>query len=382
MKKRQKIYWKILRPLVIVFLYIKFGYTFKKAKNLPENFIVLANHNTDFDPIFVGVSFANNLRYVASEHISRWKFAFRFVDELFSPILRPKGTNAASTVKMILRSLRAGENVCMFAEGSRSWNGVTAPILSSTGKLVKSGKCALVTYKITGGYFASPLWSMGGTRKGKVRGEIVNIYSAEQIAQMSVEEINNIINADLYEDAYETQKTLMSKYRGSKRAEKLESMLFYCPECRAMDSLKSNKHTVKCSNCRCSFTFDEYGYIDNSEYKTTKELFSFIRDAVIEDASNNAVYSADSAQMITVKNHIESEVASGKLALSRESLICENSVIKLDDIDDMSMHGRYALVLSTKDAYYEILVNNNVSALKFYMLFQVYKYGCVNKFYF
>lgn len=380
MKKRQKIYWKILRPLVIVFLYIKFGYTFKKAKNLPENFIVLANHNTDFDPIFVGVSFAKNLRYVASEHISRWKFAFKFVDELFSPILRPKGTNAASTVKMILRSLRAGENVCMFAEGSRSWNGVTAPILSSTGKLIKSGKCALVTYKITGGYFASPLWSEGGTRKGKVHGEIVNIYSAEQISQMSVDQINDIIDSDLFEDAYETQKTLMSKYHGSKRAEKIESMLFYCPKCKSMDSLKSKKHSVKCSSCGNSFTIDEYGYIDNLEQKTTKDLFSWLGDKVVEDANSNAVYCADNADLITVKNHIETKISSGKLSLDKVSLNCDDFVMNIEDIDDMSMHGRYALVLSTKDAYYEILVRDNVSALKFYMLFQVYKYGTINKF--
>lgn len=380
MKKRQIIYWKILRPLVIVFLYIKFGYTFKKAKNLPENFIVLSNHTTDFDPIFVGVSFADSLRYVASEHISRWKFAFRFVDELFSPILRPKGTNAASTVKMILRALRAGENVCMFAEGARSWNGVTAPVLSSTGKLVKSAKCALVTYKITGGYFASPLWSMGGTRKGKVHGEIVNVYSTEQISLMSVDEINEIIRNDLHEDAYETQKVLMSKYRGSKRAVKMESMLFYCPHCKAIDCLSSDKHTVTCNSCGHSFTFDEYGYIDNLEQKTTKEIFAWLRDRVVEDANSNTTYCADSADMITVKNHVEIKVASGKLLLNRDSLVCDVFTINLNDIDDMSMHGKFALVLSTKDAYYEILVKNDISALKFYMLFQVYKYGCINRF--
>ncbi|MBQ7966264.1 MAG: 1-acyl-sn-glycerol-3-phosphate acyltransferase, partial [Ruminococcus sp.] len=123
MKKYQKIYWKILRPLVIVFLYLKFGYTFKTAKDLPENFIVLSNHNTDFDPLFLGVSFKDSIRFVASEHISRWKFAFKFVDHIFSPIMRPKGTNAASTVKEMLRTLRGGDNVCMFAEGARSWNG-------------------------------------------------------------------------------------------------------------------------------------------------------------------------------------------------------------------------------------------------------------------
>ena len=193
MHLKRKICWKIIRPLVIIFLYIKFRYTFKIPKDLPDNCLILSNHNTDFDPLFVAVSFRKNLRFVASEHISRWKNAFKFINFLFNPIMRQKGTNAASTVKEILRTLRGGENVCMFAEGSRSWNGVTAPVLPSTGKLVKSSRCALVTYKLTGGYFVSPLWSEGGTRRGKIHGSVVNIYSADQIAQMSVDEINEII---------------------------------------------------------------------------------------------------------------------------------------------------------------------------------------------
>ena len=232
MKKRQKIYWKILRPMVIIFLYLKFRYTFKTAKNLPEKFILLSNHNTDFDPLFVGVSFKSGMRYVASEHISRWKHAFSFVNHIFSPIMRPKGTNAASTVKEMLRALRSGDNICMFAEGARSWNGITAPVLQSTGKLVKSSKVALVTYKITGGYFTSPLWSEKGTRRGKIHGEVVNIYSADEISNMTVSQINEIIRNDLHEDAYERQINEKVKYNGRNLAVRLETMLFYCPKCR------------------------------------------------------------------------------------------------------------------------------------------------------
>lgn len=380
MKKRQKIYWKILRPLVIVFLYLKFGYTFKVAKNLPDNFIVLSNHNTDFDPLFVGVSFKNSVRYVASEHISRWKYAFKFIDHIFSPIMRPKGTNAASTVKDILRTLRGGDNVCMFAEGARSWNGITAPVLPSTGKMVKSAKCALVTYKITGGYFISPLWSKGGTRKGRIHGEVVSIYSAEDLSAMSVDQINEVIKNDLHEDAYERQAVENNKYKGKHLAELMESLVYCCPSCRAIDSLYSSDDTVFCKECNDLFTYDEYGNISGIEQKSVKELFAFLRDKTIVDAENKVTYSSDYARIISVKNHIETVLTSGKLALSEESLICGNVVIALEDIMDVAMHGRHALVLSTKDTYYEILVEENTSALKFLMLYQAYKYGCINKF--
>lgn len=380
MLRRQKIYWKILRPLVIVFLYFKFGYTFKTANNLPDNFILLSNHNTDFDPLLVGVSFKNCLRYVASEHISRWKHAFKFVNHIFSPIMRPKGTNAASTVKEMLRALRGGDNVCMFAEGARSWNGITNPILPSTGKLVKSSKAALVTYKITGGYFSSPLWSEGGTRKGKLHGEVVNIYSAEDVAKMSVDEINKIINTDLYEDAYATQSEVNAKYKGNQLAVKMESMLFYCPFCGAMESLKSRKDTVTCSKCGKSFKYNVYGELEGIHLKNMKDAFSWLRDKVLEDARNCAKYSTDNASIITVSNHIEEFLSDGALTINKDALTCGDVYINLSDIDDLSYHGRYALVLSTKDAYYEISLNHDTSALKFYMLFQAYKYGSITRF--
>ena len=380
MKKRQKIYWKILRPLVIIFLYLKFGYTFKTAKNLPEKFILLSNHNTDCDPLFVGVSFKNGMCFVASEHISRWKHAFLFVNHIFSPIMRPKGTNAASTVKEMLRALRGGDNVCMFAEGARSWNGVTAPVLPSTGKLVKSSKVALVTYKITGGYFTSPLWSEKGTRKGKIHGEVVNVYSAEDISNMTVSQINEIIKNDLHEDAYDRQIKEKVKYKGCNLAVKLETMLFYCPKCGAFESLKSSKCEVVCSICGHVFTYNSYGDIHNLEQKSVKELFKWLKNKVLDDVRNGVSYNSKNCSLSSVQNHTETLLTTGTLTLGKEGLSCNSIKVPLEEIDDLSMHGKYALLFSTKNAYYEVIVPENSSALKFHMLFQAYKFGDINKF--
>lgn len=379
-KLKRRIYWDILRPLVIVFLYFKFGYRFKTARDLPDNYIILSNHNTDFDPLFVGVSFKDNIRFVASEHISRWDHWFNFVNHIFNPIMRAKGTNAASTVKGIIRTLRNGENVGLFAEGARSWNGVTAPILSSTGKMIKSAKCGLVTYKIKGGYFTSPLWSKGGTRKGKISGGVVRVFTKEQLADMSVDEINAIIKEDLHEDAYETQSHLNSKYKGKKLAEKIESMVFACPECESIDALTSSKNIVKCQKCCHTFTYDEFGNINNSKFKTTKEMFSWLKDKVLNDADSNEQYSSNDCSMVIVDNHTENLIAQGTLTINPKVIKCDDVEVFIEDINNFSMHGRNALVFSTKDTYYEILVSETTSALKFYMMYQAYKYQRIDSF--
>ena len=176
MKKRHLFFWGLLRPLVSLFLRLKFGYQFKSPKALPPQYIVLSNHVTDWDPLFVAVALKKQMYFVGSEHIARWKRAYKLLKYVFAPIMRPKGASAMAAVMSILRHVKKGANVCLFPEGVRSWDGRPCPILPSTAKLVQKAGVGLVTFRITGGYFVSPMWS-DGLRRGKISGAPVGIYS-------------------------------------------------------------------------------------------------------------------------------------------------------------------------------------------------------------
>lgn len=377
---RHKVLWAIVRPLAAAFLFFKFGYRYEVAKNLPDHYIVLANHTTDFDPIFTAVSFPRQMYFVGSEHISRWKLAYPLLKWGFQPILRYKGTSAASTVMEMLRALRKGANVCMFPEGARSWNGVTAPILPSTGKVIKSAKCGLVTYKIEGGYFTSPNWSEKGTRRGRIKGAVVNTYSAADLSTMSIDEINQIINRDLFEDAYARQLASPTPYTGKQIAYRMENMLSHCPLCRTMDSIHSRKDLVSCSHCGGSFRYTEYGMLEGIDKSTIKDLFSWQKEQVLIDASNNVRYHASSAVLHMIKEHVQSELAHDCVCMDRNTLTCGDISIKLSDMTDMAMHGRHALVFSVADAYYELLLDNAENALKFHLLYQAHMFGSITKY--
>lgn len=367
---RHRVFWCLLRPLVAIFLWIKFGYTFKKAKNLPENYIVLSNHTTDFDPLFVGVSFRRQMYLVASEHISRWRIAYPLLKFAFAPIIRHKGAIATSTVMEILRATKKGKNVCIFAEGVRTWDGVTGPILPSTAALIKAAKCGLVTYKITGGYFVSPNWSQGGTRRGPISGAPVRIFTKEQVAAMSEEEIYEIITTDLYEDAYARQLANPKKYKGKRPAEKMENLLFLCPFCGKHDTLASAKDTVTCAECGGSFRYNEYGMLDGLPHKTVREISLWQETIVAEDAKSNAVYVAKQAQLSTIEKERQTVVADGPLSLSRDTLRCGDVTIDTAAIPDLAIHGRHELVFSANEKYYEIHIPNGGNALKFLLFFR------------
>lgn len=380
MYKRHLMFYAFFRPLVRVYLFLKFGYRCDIAKNLMGNYIVLSNHVTDFDPLFVGASFPRQMYFVASEHIARWKYAYKFLKYGFAPIIRNKGTTATATVMEMLRMVKKGSNVCMFAEGARSWDGVTAPILASTGKVVKSARCGLVTYRIQGGYFVSPNWSEGGTRKGSIYGKVVNVYTKEQLAKMTVEEINEIITRDLHEDAYERQLKASSCYKGKNLAVRMENLLFCCPKCGAMDTIHSQRNTVACRECGMSFQYTEYGMLEGIEQMTVKELFAWQKERVHKDATEHAVYTASFGSLKKLSQHEEELIGEGAVRLDENGISCGKVTILLEDIQDMAMHGRRALVFSTKDTYYELVPAEGENTLKFHMLYQIYKEGALTQY--
>jgi len=371
MLKRHTFFYRLLWPLVVLFLWLKFGYRAERPKHLPKNYIVLANHTTDWDPVFVGAGFSRMMYFVGSEHIARWPNAYRFLKFAFNPIMRYKGTTAFSTVTEMLRRLKAGKNVCLFAEGVRSWDGTNSPILPSTGKMVKKAKCGLVTYRIEGGYFVSPMWSTS-LRRGPIRGRIANVYTPEQLAAMTSDEVNEAIIRDLHENAYERQLANPVAYTGENLAEGMESFLFLCPDCGKIDTMRTHGDTVACTACGHSFRYTEYGMLEGTKCTTVLELSQWQRQETANHAAAGMVYTAPNATLFRLDNHKAIPVCEGPVTMNEAELVCGDVHIPMDKISDLAMHGKRTLVFST-DIYYEMVPAEGVNALKFMWLYQEYK---------
>lgn len=373
MSIKHKIVWHLLRPPVALFLRIKFGYTScrVKTRDLPENYIVLANHATDFDPLMVATSFRRQMYCVGSEHISRWKIAYPIIKFLVGPIMRKKGMSASHAIIDILRKLKHGERVFMFAEGVRTWDGVTCPIAPTTGQLVKKAGCGLVTYKLIGGFFISPGWAKH-TRRGYCRGDVVNIYTKQQIAAMSVDEINEAIVRDLYEDAYARQLASPKRYRGKGLMEGIENLLFICPECGGFETITSSGNEAKCSRCGLTFGMDEYGMLTGIDAKTIREFYDRQKEEVRVSARDGATYTARSATLFSVDGDV-SEIARGKATFGADGFTIGAFHLDASEITDMAFHGRRKIVFSSGKGYYELVPDDGVNVIKFVWLYREQK---------
>lgn len=209
-----------------------------------KTFILICNHTEAFDPGYEMAALKRYIRFVSSDHVLRMKVGWVFT-KIGGVIIKHRDKPSEIINEDIKRNLRAGIPVGLHAEGAMTANGQTGFISEHTGRLVKESGAALVTYKFVGGYLRKPRWATTA-RKGPIMGHFVNEYSPEELAELSVEEITEIIRRDTYVNAYEEQKKDPYNYSGENLAECVERILYVCPECKKVGTLHSKGNNLKC----------------------------------------------------------------------------------------------------------------------------------------
>lgn len=383
-----RVAYSVLRVLVCPFLNHKLNYSYEKAQPKSSPYIVLANHNTDYDPFLVGFAFPHQIYYVASEHIFRWGLASSLIKFLVAPIPRVKATTEIRTVMEILRKLKAGANVCLFAEGNRSFSGETGEIHPSTAKLIKTSGVSLITFRLDGGYFTSPRWSKG-LRKGEMKGRMVREYTPEDLKKMSSEEVAEAIERDLYVNAYDEQNIRSIAYKGKNLAQDLETALYRCPECDKMDTLKSEEDRFYCT-CGLDLTYNEFGlFTSNTEsepvFTTVLDWTKWQEAKLSEEIENirrlsidTVIYSDQDQTLWSVTEGKNVLLGKGALLLYNDRLVFdlgdEKRIFRIQDLSSVEIIGQKVIAFATNDRQaFEIKSDWPRNALKYRDIFNYLK---------
>ena len=332
----------------------------------------------DVDPVMIVLGTRRYARFVASANLLKG-FLGALLKFFFAPIPREKGASADKTVRDIEENLRNGVSVAMFPEGNKSWDGETAFISKRTATLVKDAGVALVTYRFVGNYMRNPRWAKH-KRHGRIYGAAVNEYSAEQVANMSADELYAVICNDLKVNAYEVQRENPQPYKGKKLAEGLELAAYLCPVCKKFDVIKTSGDEITCTCCGMSATLDDVGFFhsDNLPFDNLCDWSHWQKKYISENAETiknmKGIISKDEDVSFRINGETIDEKAKVRIFGDRISVLTKNKIYDylFKDIQKVGAFRTTRVYLTSKDDYLEFYKPDGISGTKIFTLWRAF----------
>ena len=373
--KRYAAVYSILRAVLSPLFALRYNYHTRPFPSLPKPCIVIANHTMDLDFMLLGYSFPQPMTFVIGETLFQNKLLRRLLVFIHDPVIISKAGTDGAAVLEILRRLRKGQSICLFAEGNTSFDGVTGPIPKGTAALVRASRANLVTFRVGGGYLTHPRWAYTA-RRGECRGELARLYPPEELKAMSDEALNAAIARDIHVDAFLDQLRRPVAYKGRQSARGLEHSLYLCPSCKAIGFLYGKGQHIHCQSCGFEARFSPFGSFDKqSPYADIKEWVhaqkSFLKQMFETDAS--AVLRDEGQTLWQIQpDHSLRQVTGGCFMMDRQGLGIGGYHLALHDIAGIAIFRKNLLMFSDKQGvHYQWEALPGQNALKYRDLYQI-----------
>jgi 1-acyl-sn-glycerol-3-phosphate acyltransferase len=221
-------------------------------------YFVVSNHVSRLDYFFAGSAFfPERLNYLAGYN-EFFRSHLALVFRAFQAI--PKRNFAADmyAIREISRLIKKGGKVIIFPEGMNSIGGSNQPCALGSGGLLKHYGVPVLMTKIKGGYLTSPKFCLD-ERPGRVDVVVDLLFTPEDLARMSADEVQAKLDLALRHDDYEWNKVERVRYRGRGRlAENMHQILYWCPKCRSEFTMRGEGDSIRCVKCGNGATLNEY----------------------------------------------------------------------------------------------------------------------------
>ncbi len=263
-KKEPKICpkWLYRIGVNLMYLYMKVLFGLKLDRSAMTDvkgpYLVVANHQSLFDfGIVSKAALPEQLRFVISSHFfhnSLYNKLFRFI----GAVSKRQFVSDTVSVRKVLRLARQGHSICIFPEGQTCYSGANAAIDPNIGRLAKLLGLPVVNVQIRGNYIRMPKWARGKTYPSAVEARAYLLLTADQVKDLSADELGEIIIKGISYDEFVWQKEKMYLCKNHRNAEGLESLLFLCPSCGSEFTMEPHGRHLTCSCCGYDAVLNDY----------------------------------------------------------------------------------------------------------------------------
>ncbi len=151
------LWYNFLKRLLQLAGVVGYGIRHAGRENIPTSggVLVVCNHQSHFDPPFVGMGVARRMNYLARDTLFRFA-PFRWLIHSVDAIPIDREGIGLNGIKESLRRLRRGEMVLIFPEGTRTRDGEIAPFKPGFTVLAARSGAAILPAAVDGAYAAWP----------------------------------------------------------------------------------------------------------------------------------------------------------------------------------------------------------------------------------
>ena len=295
-----------------------------EIKGVPGPFVVIANHQAALDFVNLIGATVRPMSFVLS-----WSFYSTlpirgFLDKM-GVIPKQQFQSSITDMKRMKAVIDSGEALVIYPAGLMCEDGLSTPIPQATYKFLKWLGADVYVARSAGSYFVMPKWAKG-LRPGRTELDIYKLFSREELAEISPEQVKERTDAALLYDAYREQEDILYPYAGGGNIEGLEKVLYMCPHCGSEFSIAvRDGNTVFCGECGYAQRSDRYGFLH--KLSSHGEEIRYVSDwnrLILKDVERRIESGEDSIgshvriKMVEPKSHSFAEVGEGQLSLDRE----------------------------------------------------------------
>lgn len=231
-------------------------------------FFLIANHVGFWDPFLINLPIRHVIQYVTSDNIFRTRF-FGGVMRLVGSIPKTKFMADARAVATIMRVIRSGGVIGIFPEGRRSWDGRSIDPAPEVARLIKHAELPVYVAVIRGLYLSKPRWARS-VRRGRVHISYSRLFEAREIGSLSAEEVHAAVERAIAFDEMAAQRQDPVAFVGPRRAEYVERLLFLCPRCEKLETIRSAGHRFSCTACGADWEYGVDGFLRRADGGSTE----------------------------------------------------------------------------------------------------------------
>ena len=258
--------------------------------------IILCNHGSFIDFIYAAALLR---KYKPHFIVARLYFYHSILGWLLRKVgAFPKSMFAMDmeNAKNCLTVLRNQEILAMMPEARLSTAGRFEDIQGSTYSFIKKSGVNVYTIKIGGDYLADPKWGKGFRRGSLVEAELDILYTAEQVKDLSLEQLKQGIEQRLTYDEFQwLRQRPQLHYRSRRMAEGLENILTVCPVCGRKHTIATKKDKVFCEHCGYLTSLnDRYGFDDGFRFADLTQWYDWQTALLAAEIAENENFSLSS----------------------------------------------------------------------------------------